>query len=72
MTKLRQCKILKVIAGVNCDINSFSLCLSDDPTQVGKGFAVITVLDINDNPPVFAIEYETLLCENAAPGQVRN
>uniref|UniRef100_A0A4W5MEW6 Cadherin 7 n=1 Tax=Hucho hucho TaxID=62062 RepID=A0A4W5MEW6_9TELE len=43
---------------------------SHDPTQVGKGFAVITVLDINDNPPVFAIEYETLLCENAAPGQV--
>lgn len=53
-------------------MNYFSLCLSDDPTQVGKGFAVITVLDINDNPPVFAIEYETLLCENASPGQVRN
>uniref|UniRef100_A0A8C7F3K3 Cadherin 7 n=1 Tax=Oncorhynchus kisutch TaxID=8019 RepID=A0A8C7F3K3_ONCKI len=35
-----------------------------------ESFAVITVLDINDNPPVFAIEYETLLCENAAPGQV--
>lgn len=27
-------------------------------------------MDINDNAPVFAIEYETLLCENAAPGQV--
>ncbi|XP_012987496.1 cadherin-7 isoform X1 [Esox lucius] len=43
---------------------------SQDPTQIGKGFAAITVLDINDNAPVFAIEYETLLCENAAPGQV--
>lgn len=44
---------------------------SEDPTQIGKGVAVITVLDINDNAPVFAIEYETLLCENAVPGQVR-
>uniref|UniRef100_A0A8C4HMM3 Cadherin 7 n=1 Tax=Dicentrarchus labrax TaxID=13489 RepID=A0A8C4HMM3_DICLA len=31
---------------------------------------LITVLDINDNAPVFAIDYETLLCENAMPGQV--
>uniref|UniRef100_A0A8C8CDI8 Cadherin domain-containing protein n=1 Tax=Oncorhynchus tshawytscha TaxID=74940 RepID=A0A8C8CDI8_ONCTS len=35
-----------------------------------KSFVAITVLDINDNAPVFAIAYETLLCENAAPGQV--
>ncbi|KAJ8418744.1 hypothetical protein AAFF_G00002430 [Aldrovandia affinis] len=43
---------------------------SQDPSQVGKGIAVITVMDINDNAPVFAIEYETVLCENAKPGQV--
>uniref|UniRef100_A0A7N8X4C1 Cadherin 7 n=1 Tax=Mastacembelus armatus TaxID=205130 RepID=A0A7N8X4C1_9TELE len=43
---------------------------SQDPTQIGKGSALITVLDINDNAPVFAIDYETLLCENAIPGQV--
>ncbi|MBN3307118.1 CADH8 protein, partial [Amia calva] len=43
---------------------------SKDPTQVGKGIAIITVMDINDNAPVFAIEYETFLCENARPGQV--
>ncbi|XP_035854138.1 cadherin-7 isoform X2 [Sander lucioperca] len=43
---------------------------SQDPTQIGKGIALITVLDINDNAPVFAIDYETLLCENAMPGQV--
>lgn len=48
-----------------------SLSLSEDPTQIGKGIALITVLDINDNAPVFAIDYETLLCENAMPGQVR-
>ncbi|CAB1452472.1 unnamed protein product [Pleuronectes platessa] len=40
-----------------------------DPTQIGKGLTLITVMDINDNAPVFAIDYETLLCENAMPGQ---
>ncbi|XP_054478651.1 cadherin-7-like isoform X2 [Anoplopoma fimbria] len=43
---------------------------SQDPTQIGKGIALITVLDINDNAPVFAIDYETVLCENAMPGQM--
>uniref|UniRef100_A0A3Q1AQ38 Cadherin domain-containing protein n=1 Tax=Amphiprion ocellaris TaxID=80972 RepID=A0A3Q1AQ38_AMPOC len=43
---------------------------SQDPMEIGKGIALITVLDINDNAPVFAIDYETLLCENAMPGQV--
>ncbi|KAM9337366.1 cadherin-7-like isoform 1-T1 [Symphorus nematophorus] len=43
---------------------------TQDPTQIGKGISLITVLDINDNAPVFAIDYETLLCENAMPGQV--
>ncbi|ROL44639.1 Cadherin-7 [Anabarilius grahami] len=41
-----------------------------DPSQVGKGVALISVMDINDNAPVFAIEYETFLCENVGPGQV--
>ncbi|XP_061522030.1 cadherin-7-like isoform X1 [Phycodurus eques] len=43
---------------------------SQDPNQIGKGVAIITVLDVNDNAPVFAIDYETLLCENAMPGTV--
>ncbi|XP_061569191.1 cadherin-7a isoform X1 [Cololabis saira] len=43
---------------------------SQDPTQIGRGIALVTVLDINDNAPVFAIDYETLLCENAMPGQI--
>uniref|UniRef100_A0A3B4ZEM6 Cadherin 7 n=1 Tax=Stegastes partitus TaxID=144197 RepID=A0A3B4ZEM6_9TELE len=43
---------------------------SKDPMEIGKGIALITVQDINDNAPVFAIDYETLLCENAMPGQV--
>uniref|UniRef100_A0A674CDS9 Cadherin 7a n=1 Tax=Salmo trutta TaxID=8032 RepID=A0A674CDS9_SALTR len=41
-----------------------------DPLQVGKGIILITVTDINDNAPVFAIDYETYLCESARPGQV--
>lgn len=44
--------------------------MSEDPSQVGRGITLITVMDINDNAPVFAIEYETLLCENAVRGQV--
>ncbi|XP_061660847.1 cadherin-7a isoform X3 [Syngnathoides biaculeatus] len=43
---------------------------SQDPNQIGKGVAIVTVLDVNDNAPVFAIDYETLLCENATPGTV--
>ncbi|KAF6720547.1 Cadherin-7, partial [Oryzias melastigma] len=42
---------------------------SQDPMQIGKGVALVTVLDINDNAPVFAMDYETLLCENALAGQ---
>ncbi|GAA6080736.1 cadherin-7a, partial [Tachysurus ichikawai] len=40
-----------------------------DPSQVGKGITLITVMDVNDNAPIFAIEYETFLCETAGPGQ---
>ncbi|XP_069015779.1 cadherin-7-like [Embiotoca jacksoni] len=43
---------------------------TQDPTQIGKGIALVTVLDINDNAPVFAIDYETILCEDSVPGQV--
>lgn len=32
----------------------------------------IRVLDINDNAPEFASEYEAFLCENGKPGQVRH
>lgn len=55
---------------MNSGVSSLS-SLPEDPTQVGKGMSVIMVLDINDNAPVFAINYETLLCENTMPGQVR-
>ncbi|XP_047382829.1 cadherin-7 isoform X2 [Sciurus carolinensis] len=43
---------------------------SQNPSQVGRGYVAITILDINDNAPEFAMEYETTVCENAQPGQV--
>eukprot|EP00064_Thunnus_orientalis_P000738 superscaffoldBa00000041_g739 len=53
-------------------VHNLTICgtESQDPNQIGKGITLITVLDINDNAPVFAIDYETDLCENAMPGQV--
>lgn len=45
--------------------------LLENPSQVGRGYVAITILDINDNAPEFAMDYETTVCENAQPGQVR-
>uniref|UniRef100_A0AAQ5ZXF7 Cadherin domain-containing protein n=1 Tax=Amphiprion ocellaris TaxID=80972 RepID=A0AAQ5ZXF7_AMPOC len=35
-----------------------------------KAIVAIRVMDINDNAPEFATEYEAFLCENGKPGQV--
>ncbi|KAK2822940.1 hypothetical protein Q5P01_023005 [Channa striata] len=41
-----------------------------DPSQVGKAVVLISVLDVNDNAPSFAIPYQTFVCENSKPGQI--
>ncbi|KAL7385942.1 hypothetical protein ABVT39_002232 [Epinephelus coioides] len=41
-----------------------------DPSQVGKAVVLVSVTDVNDNAPSFAVEYETFVCENSRPGQV--
>ncbi|NXD08992.1 CADH7 protein, partial [Nothocercus nigrocapillus] len=48
----------------------FGLLFVENPAQIGRGYVAITILDINDNAPEFAMEYETTVCENAQPGQV--
>uniref|UniRef100_A0AAZ3QSI5 Cadherin domain-containing protein n=1 Tax=Oncorhynchus tshawytscha TaxID=74940 RepID=A0AAZ3QSI5_ONCTS len=55
---------------VNAIHNVTIFAMEMHPLQVGKCIILITVTDINDNAPVFAIEYETYLCESARPGQV--
>ncbi|XP_051991493.1 cadherin-8-like isoform X1 [Xyrauchen texanus] len=39
-------------------------------SQISRVMVAIKVLDINDNAPEFATEYEAFLCENGKPGQV--
>ncbi|MBN3293585.1 CADH8 protein, partial [Polypterus senegalus] len=39
-------------------------------SQISRISVAIKVLDINDNAPEFATEYEAFLCENGKPGQV--
>ncbi|KAJ8252376.1 hypothetical protein COCON_G00216880 [Conger conger] len=39
-------------------------------SQISRAIVAIRVLDINDNAPEFATEFEAYLCENGKPGQV--
>ncbi|KAG7468546.1 hypothetical protein MATL_G00144170 [Megalops atlanticus] len=39
-------------------------------SQISRAIVAIQVLDVNDNAPEFATEYEAFLCENGKPGQV--
>uniref|UniRef100_A0A671PMZ8 Cadherin-8-like n=1 Tax=Sinocyclocheilus anshuiensis TaxID=1608454 RepID=A0A671PMZ8_9TELE len=51
--------------------NSLSLFELGNHSQISRATVAIKVLDINDNAPEFATEYEAFLCENGKPGQVR-
>ncbi|XP_007899915.1 cadherin-18 [Callorhinchus milii] len=42
----------------------------DNPTQLTQVPVAIRVLDVNDNKPELAKDYDTVVCENAKPGQV--
>ncbi|XP_078524656.1 cadherin-8 [Lissotriton helveticus] len=39
-------------------------------SQIAGAVVAIKVLDVNDNAPEFASEYEAFLCENGRPGQI--
>lgn len=49
-----------------CKLPSFP----DNPRQVSRVPVYIRVLDVNDNAPTFATNYETFVCENAKANQV--
>ncbi|XP_044076350.1 cadherin-7-like isoform X1 [Siniperca chuatsi] len=53
-------------------LHNISVLATDslDWSQVGKAVVLVSVTDVNDNAPSFAIEYETFVCENTQPGQI--
>lgn len=43
---------------------------ADNPDLLSHVTVGIRVLDVNDNPPELAREYDIVVCENSKPGQV--
>lgn len=43
-----------------------------DPAQTGRAVVLISVTDVNDNPPGFATQDDAFVCEDAEAGQVRS
>ncbi|XP_016521880.1 cadherin-7-like isoform X1 [Poecilia formosa] len=43
---------------------------TSDPSQAGSALVLVSVTDVNDNPPSFGAESRTLICEDVRPGQV--
>ncbi|XP_048385225.1 cadherin-7a [Stegostoma tigrinum] len=43
---------------------------SQNPAQIGRGFVLISVVDVNDNSPEFPTDYETFVCENSNHGKI--
>lgn len=41
-----------------------------DPSQTGRALVLISVSDVNDNPPGFATQDAAFVCEDAEAGQV--
>ncbi|KAM4728847.1 cadherin-7-like [Anableps anableps] len=41
-----------------------------DQSQVASAVVLVSVTDVNDNPPSFAAEYWTSVCEDVQPGQI--
>uniref|UniRef100_M4AJE4 Cadherin domain-containing protein n=1 Tax=Xiphophorus maculatus TaxID=8083 RepID=M4AJE4_XIPMA len=46
------------------------LVFAADPSQAGSVLVLVSVMDVNDNPPSFAAESRALVCEDVGPGQV--
>ncbi|KAI7814872.1 putative cadherin-8, partial [Triplophysa rosa] len=50
--------------------HNITVTATEVSNQISRAIVAIKVLDINDNAPEFATEYEAFLCENGKPGQV--
>ncbi|XP_075442028.1 cadherin-10-like isoform X2 [Ascaphus truei] len=44
----------------------------NNPKQTTRATVFVKILDVNDNAPQFAMFYDTFVCENARPGQLRS
>ena len=53
------------------ELNMLLTALDGGKPQLTESVQIqITILDVNDNAPQFAVFYDTFVCENARPGQV--
>ncbi|XP_062296325.1 cadherin-8 isoform X4 [Scomber scombrus] len=50
--------------------HNITVTATEVSNQISRAIVAIRVMDINDNAPEFATEYEAFLCENGKPGQV--
>lgn len=46
------------------------VCFADNPGLVSHVPVGVRILDVNDNPPELARDYDVIVCENTKPGQV--
>lgn len=46
------------------------MCFADNPRLVSHVPVGVRILDVNDNPPELARDYDIVVCENTKPGQV--
>nr|XP_054593761.1 cadherin-7-like [Nothobranchius furzeri] len=55
-----------------CVVHNITVIATEtmDLSQVGTVVVLISVTDVNDNAPRFALDYQTSVCENARPGKV--
>lgn len=72
MPALHACTLLLFCKDIMISVNSpcLCLCLPDNPRQITRVPVYVRVLDVNDNAPTFATNYETFVCENAKANQV--
>lgn len=71
-THTHTCSLTLFVKEIIICLNSLfqPLCLLDNPRQISRVPVYVRVLDVNDNAPTFATNYETFVCETAKANQV--